>query len=116
MLEGLRTAAAGMAAMQQKLDGIANDLANANTTGYKHADRLRDLLYEQGGRPSANRRACAAPVRGRRRRARRLRARARWPPASARRRIEGEASSRSVSPTAAGLTRDGGCTATPTAA
>jgi flagellar basal-body rod protein FlgG len=55
MLEGLRTAAAGMAAQQQKLDAVANDLANANTNGYK---RLRvgfsDLLYEQGGRPTTS--------------------------------------------------------------
>ena len=53
MLEGLRTAAAGMQAQQSKLDAVSNDLANANTTGYK---RLRvgfsDLLYEQGGRPT----------------------------------------------------------------
>jgi flagellar basal-body rod protein FlgG len=55
MLEGLRTAAAGMVAQQQKLDGVANDLANANTTGYKHTRiGFKDLLYEQGGRPSAN--------------------------------------------------------------
>src|SRR5919108_3822620 len=54
MLEGLRTAAAGMAAQQQKLDGVANDLANANTNGYKHTRiGFKDLLYEQGGRPSA---------------------------------------------------------------
>ena len=55
MLEGLRTAAAGMQAQQQKLDAVANDLANANTNGYK---RLRvgfsDLLYEQGGRPTTS--------------------------------------------------------------
>jgi flagellar basal-body rod protein FlgG len=44
-----------MAAMQQKLDGVANDLANANTTGYKHVRvGFKDLLYEQGGRPAAN--------------------------------------------------------------
>src|SRR4051812_49004831 len=53
MLEGLRTAAAGMQAQQNKLDAVANDLANANTNGYK---RLRvgfsDLIYEQGGRPT----------------------------------------------------------------
>lgn len=53
MLEGLRTAAAGMKAQQFKLDAVSNDLANANTNGYK---RLRvgfsDLLYEQGGRPT----------------------------------------------------------------
>jgi flagellar basal-body rod protein FlgG len=58
MLEGLRTAAAGMQAQQQKLDAVSNDLANANTTGYK---RLRtgfsDLLYEQGGRPTTSAKA-----------------------------------------------------------
>jgi flagellar basal-body rod protein FlgG len=55
MLEGLRTAAAGMAAMQQKLDAVSNDLANANTTGYKHVRvGFKDLLYEQGGRPAAD--------------------------------------------------------------
>ena len=55
MLEGLRTAAAGMAAQQQKLDAIANDLANASTTGYKHRRvGFKDLLYEQSGRPAAN--------------------------------------------------------------
>jgi flagellar basal-body rod protein FlgG len=55
MLEGLRTAAAGMQAQQQKLDAVSNDLANANTNGYK---RLRtgfsDLLYERGGRPTTS--------------------------------------------------------------
>ena len=55
MLEGLRTAAAGMAAQQQKLDAVANDLANANTTGYKQVRvGFADLLYEQAGRPAAN--------------------------------------------------------------
>lgn len=54
MLEGLNTAAAGMAAQQQRLDSIANDLANANTTGYKHGRvGFRDLVYEQAGRASA---------------------------------------------------------------
>ena len=48
MLEGLRTAAAGMAAQQQQLDAVANDLANANTTGYKHQRvGFRDLVYDQ---------------------------------------------------------------------
>src|SRR3954467_15840253 len=54
MLEGLRTAAAGMRAQQTMLDAVSNDLANANTNGYK---RVRvgfpDLLYEQAGRPPA---------------------------------------------------------------
>jgi flagellar basal-body rod protein FlgG len=54
MLEGLNTAAAGMAAQQQRLDAVANDLANANTTGYKHQRvGFRDLVYTQAGRSSA---------------------------------------------------------------
>src|SRR6202008_4258345 len=54
MLEGLRTAAAGMAAQQQRLDAVANDLANANTTGYKHTRvGFRGLVYDQTGRSSA---------------------------------------------------------------
>src|SRR5918912_2345798 len=55
MLEGLSSAAAGMAAQQAKLDAISNDLANASTTGYKHVRvGFRDLLYQQAGRPAAN--------------------------------------------------------------
>ena len=54
MLEGLNSAAAGMAAQQQRIDSVANDLANANTTGYKHGRvGFRDLVYEQAGRSSA---------------------------------------------------------------
>jgi flagellar basal-body rod protein FlgG len=51
MLEGLYSAAAGMNAQQQRIDGVANDLANASTTGYKHVRvGFRDLLYSaQGG-------------------------------------------------------------------
>ena len=51
MLEGLYSAAAGMAAQQQRLDAVANDLANVDTTGYKK-ERVgfRDLLYTQAGR------------------------------------------------------------------
>jgi len=55
MLEGLSSAAAGMAAQQAKLDAISNDLANASTTGYKHVRvGFRDLLYQQAGKPAAN--------------------------------------------------------------
>jgi flagellar basal-body rod protein FlgG len=55
MLEGLNSAAAGMAAQQQRLDAVANDLANANTTGYKHQRvGFRDLVYDQTGRSSAD--------------------------------------------------------------
>src|SRR3954470_7940454 len=54
MIEGLHSAAAGMAAQQQRLDAVANDLANANTTGYKHEPvGFRDLVYDQAGRSSA---------------------------------------------------------------
>lgn len=51
MLSGLYSAAAGMNAQQQRIDGVANDLANTSTTGYKHVRvGFRDLLYNaQGG-------------------------------------------------------------------
>ncbi|MGB2712142.1 MAG: flagellar hook-basal body protein [Conexibacter sp.] len=50
MLEGLYSAAAGMAAQQRRIDGVANDLANTSTTGYKHVRvGFRDLLYSQQG-------------------------------------------------------------------
>jgi flagellar basal-body rod protein FlgG len=46
MLEGLYSAAAGMAAQQEQLDAISNDLANVSTSGYK-SERVAfsDLLY-----------------------------------------------------------------------
>ncbi len=46
MLEGLYSAAAGMAAQQEQLNAISNDLANLSTSGYK-SERVafRDLLY-----------------------------------------------------------------------
>ena len=44
-----------MAAQQHKLDAVSNDLANANTTGYKRVRvGFSDLLYEQAGRPAAD--------------------------------------------------------------
>jgi flagellar basal-body rod protein FlgG len=47
MLEGMYTAAAGMAAQQTRLDAVANDLANVDTTGYKHVRvAFRDLVYD----------------------------------------------------------------------
>ena len=51
MADGLYAAAAGLAAQQTRLDVLANDLANVNTTGYKRARvGFRDLLYtEQRG-------------------------------------------------------------------
>jgi flagellar basal-body rod protein FlgG len=50
MLAGLYSAAAGMAAQQTRIDGVANDLANTSTTGYKHVRvGFRDLLYGAQG-------------------------------------------------------------------
>lgn len=44
-----------MQAQQQKLDAVSNDLANANTNGYKRVRvGFADLLYEQGGRPTTS--------------------------------------------------------------
>jgi len=55
LLEGLYTAAAGMAAQQQRMDHLANDVANVNTAGYKHVRTgFRDLMYQQTGRGAAN--------------------------------------------------------------
>jgi flagellar basal-body rod protein FlgG len=48
MLEGMYAAATGMAAQQQQLDSIGNDLANVSTTGYKsERTGFHDLLYNQ---------------------------------------------------------------------
>ena len=50
MLEGLYTAAAGMAAQERRLDAVSNDIANVNTAGYKGIRvGFRDLVYQQDG-------------------------------------------------------------------
>ena len=47
MLRGLFTAAAGMHGMSFMVDNIANNLANANTFGYKRTRvDFQDLLYQ----------------------------------------------------------------------
>jgi flagellar basal-body rod protein FlgG len=47
MLRALYSAAAGMQSQQLNLDVISNNLANANTTGYKATTlQFQDLLYE----------------------------------------------------------------------
>lgn len=47
MLRALHTAALGMSAQQTGVDNIANNLANANTTGYKRSTIVfQDLLYQ----------------------------------------------------------------------
>jgi flagellar basal-body rod protein FlgG len=65
MLEGLYSAAAGMTAQQQRMDTLANDVANVNTTGYKHTRvAFRDLLYTQdrAGVVSSGAGAATTPV------------------------------------------------------
>ena len=47
MLRALYSAAAGMQSQQMNLDVISNNLANANTTGYKSTKlQFQDLLYQ----------------------------------------------------------------------
>lgn len=47
MFRSLYVAATGMSAQETKLDTIANNLANANTSGYKRQDaEFEDLLYQ----------------------------------------------------------------------
>jgi len=56
MLNGLYSAASGMLAQQTRMDMLANDLANVDTTGYKQTRiGFRDLIYntEQGMRIGA---------------------------------------------------------------
>ena len=65
MLEGLYSAAAGMAAQQQRMDAVANDLANVNTNGYKRSRvAFRDLLYvrDASGRVESGAGAAATTV------------------------------------------------------
>jgi flagellar basal-body rod protein FlgG len=63
MLEGLYSAAAGMTAQQQRMDTLANDVANVNTTGYKHTRvAFRDLLYTQDRSGVVSSGAGATPV------------------------------------------------------
>lgn len=54
MLEGLKAAATGMTAQQQRMDALSNDIANVNTSGYKH-ERVAfgDLVSSAPGRGAA---------------------------------------------------------------
>ena len=50
MIDGLYAAASGMNAQQSRMDSIAVDLANINTTGYKSQHfGFQDLLYQYQG-------------------------------------------------------------------
>jgi flagellar basal-body rod protein FlgG len=47
VIRALYSAASGMSAQQLNIDNIANNLANANTTGFKHRRaQFQDLLYQ----------------------------------------------------------------------
>ncbi len=57
MIRALNTAATGMSAQEQQVNSISNNIANANTNGYKaQRTEFEDLLYETveeaGGRSS----------------------------------------------------------------
>ena len=55
MFHSLDAAATGMAAQETKLDTIANNLANADTAGYKRQDtEFEDLLYQTVRAPAVN--------------------------------------------------------------
>src|ERR1035441_1588181 len=55
MIRALYSAASGMNAQQLNVDNIANNLANANTAGYKarHA-QFQDLMYQNVVQPGAD--------------------------------------------------------------
>ena len=55
MIRALYSAASGMTAQQLNVDDIANNLANANTTGYKmRTPQFQDLLYQSIVLPGVN--------------------------------------------------------------
>lgn len=54
MIKSLNTAATGMQAQQTQMDVIANNLANASTTGFKRSRaEFEDLLYQTQKEPGA---------------------------------------------------------------
>ena len=63
MFRSLHVAATGMTAQETKLDSIANNLANANTAGFKKQDaEFEDLLYQNLRAPTANAAGGVAPA------------------------------------------------------
>src|SRR6202166_5006621 len=55
MMRALYSAASGMNAQQLNVDNIANNLANANTAGYKSRQaQFQDLLYQNMVTPGAS--------------------------------------------------------------
>ena len=54
MIRALYSAASGMSAQQMNVDNIANNLANANTNGFKmRRTQFQDLLYQSFVQPGA---------------------------------------------------------------
>ena len=54
MIRALYSAASGMAAEQMSVDNIANNLANANTNGFKmRRTQFQDLIYQNYIQPGA---------------------------------------------------------------
>ena len=54
MIRALYSAASGMTAQQMNVDNIANNLANANTNGFKERrTQFKDLLYQSFIQPGA---------------------------------------------------------------
>src|ERR1700733_14816365 len=54
MVRALYSAASGMTAQQLNVDNIANNLANANTTGFKsRRAQFQDLLYQSMVQPGS---------------------------------------------------------------
>lgn len=52
MIHGIWTAATGMQAQQMRIDTIANNLANVNTTGFKKSNvDFQDLVYQTINQP-----------------------------------------------------------------
>jgi flagellar basal-body rod protein FlgG len=55
MIRALYSAASGMTAQQTNVDNIANNLANANTTGFKmRRAQFQDLIYQSMVQPGAS--------------------------------------------------------------
>ncbi len=55
MIQGVYTASLGIATQQKRLDSIANNLANVNTTGYKTTRTdFKDALYSNMQRAAGN--------------------------------------------------------------
>src|SRR5437588_12499042 len=55
MIRALYSAASGMTAQQLNVDNIANNLANANTAGFKmRRAQFQDLIYQSMIQPGAS--------------------------------------------------------------